>query len=434
MLHAPLAERLRPRTLEEFLGQNRLLGANAPLRKAIENDRLPSLLLWGPPGSGKTSLAHLIRQSTQHHFEALSAVTAGVKDVKDAIAAAKQRQGTLFGQRTLLFIDEIHRFNKGQQDALLPAVEDGTVTLIGATTENPSFELNNALLSRCQLLLLAPHSPEDLEELVDRALKTHPRGLNRPELEWDEGVLRALVMRCDGDARFLLNQLEWLIAQIPLSETLIRPEHLQQLDDRKPLRYDKDGDEHHNLISALHKSVRGSDVQASLYWLHRMMAAGEEARYLLRRMIRMAVEDIGLADPQALVQGTAALQAYELLGSPEGDLALSQFVVYLATAPKSNAVYMAHKAAARAVQEHGMLPVPRAYRNPVNSTGKKLGYGQGYLYDHDQADAYSGQEHLPQALTGTVFYTPCPRGYEVQIQERMSHWDQIKSKNHGESS
>lgn len=425
MQDRPLAERLRPISLEEFLGQHKLLAQGSLLRKSLEADRIPSMIFWGPPGCGKTSLAHLIRHRTQSHFEALSAVSAGIKDVKEMIAAAKERRHNLFGKSTILFIDEIHRFNKSQQDALLQAVEDGTITLIGATTENPSFEVNSALLSRCQLLLFAPHGAQDLAQLARLALSEHPRGLLRTDLSFSSEALDKIVAQADGDARFLLNQVEW-IASAMTQPGVIDLSALEQMEYHKPLRYDKSGEEHYNLISVLHKSIRGSDPQAALYWSRRMLAAGEDPRYLIRRLIRMAVEDIGLADPLALNQATATQQAYDFLGIPEGLLAIDQLVVYLATAPKSNRVYAASNQIQSLIKETGMLPVPRAFRNAVNKTGRDLGYGHGYAYDHDAPGAYSGQDHLPNALAGKVFYQPSEYGFEQEIAARMSAWEQLK--------
>lgn len=422
MMDRPLAERLRPQNLDEFLGQHRLLAQGSLLRKSLEMDKIPSMIFWGPPGCGKTSLAHLIQLRTQAYTVALSAVSSGIKDVKDVLAAAKERRHNLFGQATLLFIDEIHRFNKSQQDALLQAVEDGTVTLIGATTENPSFEVNSALLSRCQLVLFAPHGEEDLARLAKLALSEHPRGLCRKDLEFDADALNKIVRQADGDARFLLNQVEW-IAGAMSGPAKIDLQALEQMEYHKPLRYDKGGEEHYNQISVLHKSIRGSDPQAALYWSRRMLASGEDPRYLLRRLIRMAVEDIGLADPLALSQATAAQQAYDFLGIPEGLLAIDQLVVYLATAPKSNRVYAASNQIQSVISQTGMLPVPRAFRNAVNSTGRQLGYGKGYDYDHDHPGAYSGQDHLPQKLLGEVYYKPSQMGYEEEISRRMDEWE-----------
>jgi putative ATPase len=420
-----LAERLRPQTLDELLGQSRLLGDGSLLRRSLEEDRVPSLILWGPPGCGKTSLAHVIKASTKKRYCSLSAVSAGVKDVKQVIADSREiLRGT--GQQTILFIDEIHRFNKSQQDALLGAVEAGTVSLIGATTENPSFEVNSALLSRCQLVLLAPLDTDALRTLFFAALKEHPRGLCRSELEFAPEVVERIVSEADGDARYLLNQVEWIVGCLPAGTTAVGPELLEKLSYEKPLRYDKSGDQHYNLISALHKSVRGSDPHAALYWLHRMMAAGEDPRYLLRRLMRMASEDIGLADPHALVQAAAAREAYDFLGVPEGLLALDQLTVYLSLAPKSNKIEMAYFAAEAMVKAHGNLPVPKAFRNAVNKTGRTLGYGDGYRYDHDSPGGYSAQDHLPTALRGKRLYEPTDRGWEGRVRERLAELDKAR--------
>jgi putative ATPase len=414
----PLAERMRPENLDEFLGQNRILAPESMLRSSIANDRIPSMIFWGPPGCGKTSLANIIRRQSSCLFTSLSAVSAGVKDVKEAISAAKENKQT-FNQSTILFIDEIHRFNKSQQDALLQAVETGTLVLIGATTENPSFEINNALLSRCQLVLFGPLSPQDLERLIEAALYTHPRGLNRTDLSLTKEVIELLTGQAEGDARFILNQLEWIVATIPAQTAQISLETLKGMDYHKPLRYDKNNDEHYNIISALHKSVRGSDPDAALYWLHRMMQGGEEPRYILRRLMRMAVEDVGNADPMAIQVAAACRACFDFLGPPEGLLALDQLTTYLATAPKSNKIELAAAKADQLVKTHGNLPVPRFLRNAVNKTGRELRYGEGYKYDHDYPNAYAGQDHLPTELKGALLYEPSDQGYEKTIQKRM---------------
>lgn len=419
----PLAERLRPINLDEFLGQQRILGPESMLRRALLHDSVPSMVFWGPPGCGKTSLARVIQAHSQKRFVSLSAVSSGVKDVKEQLAQA--REFLSLGQHTILFIDEIHRFNKSQQDALLGAVEDGTVVLIGATTENPGFEVNSALLSRCQLILFAPLSPEDLKQLVLSALHTHPRGICRPDISIAPEAMGKLIAQADGDARFLLNQIEWIVSCLG-NETVIDLESLDRMQYRKPLRYDKHSEEHYNLISVLHKSVRGSDVQAAVYWLHRMLQGGEDPRYILRRLMRMAMEDIGLADPNALLLATAAREAFDFLGPPEGLIALDELTVYLSLAPKSNRLEMAYMKADQVIRETGTLPVPRAFRNPVNKTGRQLHYGEGYRYDHDSPGAYSGQEHLPKALEGTQFYEPTAYGREKILAERMRELDSLK--------
>ena len=420
---APLAERMRPANLDELLGQQRILGPQSMLRRSLEKDAIPSLLLWGPPGCGKTSLAQVVRSMSKRRFVALSAISSGVKDVKETIAESRELRKT--GQGTILFIDEIHRFNKAQQDALLGAVEDGTITLIGATTENPSFEINNALLSRCQLILLAPLGPEDLERLFWSALRDHPRGMLRPDITCSGEAVKKIISQSDGDARFLLNQVEWIVEALG-SETNVDEESLERLQYRKPLRYDRHYDEHYNLISALHKSVRGSDPHGALYWLHRMVQAGEDPRYLLRRLMRMAMEDIGLADPQAIQVATSCRDAYDFLGTPEGIIALDELTVYLAMAPKSNSLEKAAMLADQLVRLHGTLPVPRAFRPASSKTGRDLGYGSGYLYDHDSPQAYSGQDHLPQKLLGTKIYEPTDFGRESEQRKRLEFLDELR--------
>ncbi len=421
--HSPLAERMRPNTLDELMGQHRIIGEGTMLKKALENGTVPSMIFWGPPGCGKTSLAHVIKNQCDHAFIALSAVHAGKKDVKEAIESAQKRR-EFNNQKTVLFIDEIHRFNKAQQDSLLHASETGLVTLIGATTENPSFEVNNALLSRCQLLLLAPLQEKEMRTLINQALNDDPRGLQCGKNITDDAAL-SLISQADGDARYLLNQLEWIVEHC--SEDNITSEVLKTVQVENPLRYDKKDENHYNCISVFQKSIRGSDVDAALYWLHRMIQAGEDPRYLLRRLIRIAMEDIGNADPQALQLATSCQQAYDFLGIPEGLIALDQLTIYLATAPKSNKVELAEIEANRLVKEHGNLPVPKSFRNAVNKTGKKLGYGDGYKYDHDYPHAFSGQNHLPQKLKGVTIYEPTNHGFEKTITQRMEFW-----KNHRE--
>ena len=417
-MEQPLAERMRPTTLDELLGQQRILGPQSLLRRSLERDAVPSLLLWGPPGCGKTSLAHVIKSGSHKKFIALSAVSSGVKDVKETIAAA--REDRKLGQSTILFIDEIHRFNKSQQDALLGAVEDGTISLIGATTENPSFEINNALLSRCQLILFAPLGSPELEQLFWSALRDHPRGLMRSDIQFSDDAIKKIVSQSDGDARFLLNQVEWIVQALG-TETAVDETLLERLQYQKPLRYDRHYDEHYNLISVLHKSVRGSDPHAALYWLHRMLQGGEDPRYLLRRLMRMAMEDIGLADPQAIRMATDCRAAYDFLGTPEGLIALDELTVYLALAPKSNALEKAGMLADELVRTHGTLPVPRAFRNAVNKTGRDLSYGDGYRYDHDSPNAYSGQDHLPAKLLGKQIYEPTEFGQETEFRRRLDY-------------
>ena len=427
-MEQPLAERLRPQNLDEFLGQNKILGEQSLLRRSLENDTVPSMIFWGPPGCGKTSLAHVIRQKTKKRFVALSAVASGVKEVKEVLADARQMKKAFLD--TILFIDEIHRFNKGQQDALLGAVEDGTVTLIGATTENPGFEVNGALLSRCQLILFAPLSSDDLRTLIFSALRDHPRGLQLKDVEIEDAVVDKLIAQSEGDARFLLNQLEWIGKSLG-DRKKIDEKLLEEFQYKKPLRYDKNGEEHYNLISALHKSVRGSDPDAAVYWLHRMLQGGEDPRFILRRLMRMAMEDVGLADPNALLLATSAREAYDFMGIPEGLIALDELAIYLSLAPKSNSLELAGMAADSIIQRTGTLPVPRAFRNSVTRVGKQLGYGNGYEYDHDSPGAYSAQEHLPKALEGTEIYHPTNYGKEKLLAERLAQLKQIKKEKKG---
>ena len=427
-MEQPLAERLRPQNLDEFLGQNKILGEQSLLRRSLENDTVPSMIFWGPPGCGKTSLAHVIRQKTKKRFVALSAVASGVKEVKEVLADARQMKKAFLD--TILFIDEIHRFNKGQQDALLGAVEDGTVTLIGATTENPGFELNGALLSRCQLILFAPLSSDDLRTLIFSALRDHPRGLQLKDVEIEDAIVDKLIAQSEGDARFLLNQLEWIGKSLG-DRKKIDEKLLEEFQYKKPLRYDKNGEEHYNLISALHKSVRGSDPDAAVYWLHRMLQGGEDPRFILRRLMRMAMEDVGLADPNALLLATSAREAYDFMGIPEGLIALDELAIYLSLAPKSNSLELAGMAADRIIQQTGTLPVPRAFRNSVTRVGKQLGYGNGYEYDHDSPGAYSAQEHLPKQLEGTEFYHPTNYGKEKLLAERLAQLKLIKKEKNG---
>ena len=415
----PLADRLRPQHLSEVVGQDHLLSAGAPIGRMVAQHRLASMILWGPPGCGKTTIARLLADATAMHFEPLSAVFSGVADLRKVFDAAKKRR--LGGQGTLLFIDEIHRFNRAQQDGFLPYVEDGTITLIGATTENPSFELNGALLSRAQVFVLRRLDDAALEILLGRAEQAigHPLPLDPSGRE----ALRAIA---DGDGRYLINMVEELAA-FPPTAPLDAAGVTAAVPRRAPL-YDKAQEGHYNLISALHKAVRASDVDAALYWLARMLAGGEHPIYIARRVVRMAVEDIGLADPQALPQTVAAWDAYERLGSPEGDLALAQAVIYLATAPKSVSAYRAFGAAQRLAEETGSLAPPKHSLNAPTKLMRSLGYSEGYQYDPDQPDSFSGQSHFPDELPRRTLYDPADRGFEREIKKRLEYWEKLRQK------
>jgi putative ATPase len=416
---------MRPKTLEEFLGQEHLLGSGKPLRQAIERGEVASMVFWGPPGSGKTTLAFLIAKYTNKHFEPFSAVTEGVPRVREIIEEARERL-RMEGRGTILFCDEIHRFNKAQQDAFLPWVEQGIVTLIGATTENPSFELTSALLSRLQVYVLEPLLPEQVQAIVERALE-----VGKTPVTLSDKAVEALVRHADGDARRALNALEALLDFVrrdPARFSLpLPPDAVEAVLAKRIARYDQAGEEHYNLISALHKAVRGSDVEGALYWLARMVVGGEDPLYLARRIVRMAAEDIGLADPRALSVALAAKDTYHFLGSPEGELALAEAVIYLATAPKSNKVYEAWSQAMQAAEEHPAEPVPLHIRNAPTPLMKGLGYGKGYRYDHAEPEALAaGQEYLPEALRGSKWYEPTDRGYEKTVAERMAWWEGVK--------
>jgi putative ATPase len=424
--HAPLAARMRPHTVEEYVGQQHMLGPGKALRELIEKDEIGSLILWGPPGTGKTTLARIIAERTRSAFVQFSAVTEGVARVREIIKEAEARLRAS-GRRTILFCDEIHRFNKAQQDAFLPHVEAGTISLIGATTENPSFEVIGALLSRSRVFVLQPLTTDDLRVIVTRALQDSKRGLGSLQLTVDDDAIDLLALEADGDARRALNALE-------SAATLVGPSgHITRDNAREALqlrfaRYDKAGEEHYNLISALHKAVRGSDPDGALYWLARMLEGGEDPLYLARRLIRMAVEDIGLADPQALPLAIAARDAYQMLGSPEGELALAEAAVYLATSPKSNRLYTAMGSASEAARGTPADPVPLHVRNAPTGLMQELGYGVDYRYAFDSEDHYIAQEYLPEKLRGRRFYEPSDFGYEKRIAERLARWTELKQK------
>jgi len=414
---APLADRVRPRTLEEILGQEEVLGPGRPLRRAIEQDQLRSLILWGPPGSGKTTLAFVIRRLTKAHFEAMSAVLSGVKEVREVLRAAEERRRR-GGRRTVVFIDEIHRFNKAQQDALLAHVESGDIVLIGATTENPSFEVNGALLSRSRIVVLKPLGGGELLRVLRQALAEPERGLGAWNADAEDDALAFLAQAADGDARTALNVLELAVTTAVPGEDgrrRIDLDAMRQAFARKALLYDKGGEEHFNVISALHKSIRNSDADAGLYWLARMLEAGEDPLYVARRLVRFASEDVGMADPQALVVAMAAQQAVHFIGLPEGALALAELVVYLAAAPKSNALYVAYGEASRDALETRAEPVPLWIRNAPTGLMKDLGYGKGYRYAHDEREGVAGMECLPEGLAGRRYYRPTPRGREADV-------------------
>ncbi len=415
----PLADRLRPKTLGEVVGQDHLLGPEGPIGRMVAAHRLASIILWGPPGSGKTTIARLLAQVTDQHFELLSAVFSGVADLRKIFEAARKRR--TMGQGTLLFIDEIHRFNRAQQDGFLPYVEDGTVTLVGATTENPSFELNAALLSRCQVLVLRRLDDQALETLLARAEAAEGR-----KLPLDADARAALRAMADGDGRFVLNLAEELFALG--STTPLDTAALARTVQRRAPLYDKAQEGHYNLISALHKCLRGSDTDAGLYWLARMLAGGEDPRYIARRLTRFAVEDIGLADPDAVHQALAAWEVYERLGSPEGEIALAQLVIYLATAPKSNAAYLALGAAQRAARETGSLMPPMHILNAPTRLMKQLGYGKGYQYDHNTEEGFSGQNYFPDGMARQQFYRPVERGFEREIKKRLDYWAKLRER------
>jgi len=426
---APLAERMRPRTFAELVGQEELLAPGKPLREAIERDLLQSLILWGPPGSGKTTLARIIAETTRARFIAFSAVLSGIKEIRDVMSAAEQLRKTS-GRRTIVFIDEIHRFNKAQQDAFLPRVEAGDIVLIGATTENPSFEVNAALLSRSKVFVLRGLTADEVQLILERALVDPDRGLGREQAAVEPDALRAIAQHANGDARVALNLLELSVAAAPIDERgrHVDVSRVEQAIQRRALLYDKAGEEHYNLISALHKSMRNSDPDAAVYWLARMLEAGEDPLYIARRLVRFASEDIGNADPQALTVAVAAKDAVHFIGMPEGNTALAQAALYLATAPKSNAVYEAYARAAEDAHRDSAQPVPLHLRNAPTKLMKDLAYGKGYRYAHDDPDAVADMSCLPSALEGRRYYEPTERGFEVEIKRRLDGWEAIRKR------
>lgn len=413
----PLADRLRPAVLDEVVGQDHVLGSDGPLRRMLSSGGLASMILWGPPGCGKTTIARLLATEVDLAFEPLSAVFSGVADLRKVFERGKERRAA--GSGTLLFVDEIHRFNRAQQDGFLPYVEDGTIVLVGATTENPSFELNAALLSRCQVFVLHRLSAEALQTLLQRAESSEGRAV-----PLDAAARESLIAMADGDGRFLLNMCEELY-RLPEEAQLDRAALAEAVQRRVPI-YDKGQESHYNLISALHKSLRGSDTDAALYWLARMLAGGEDARYIARRLLRFAYEDVGLADPDAAVQTMTAWQTYERIGSPEGELALAQAVIYLGAAPKSNAAYRAFNAASAAARETGSLSPPKHILNAPTRLMKDLGYGAGYEYDHNAAEGFSGQNYFPDEMERATFYVPVERGFEREISKRLEYWRRLR--------
>ena len=436
----PLADRMRPRKLSEFVGQGHMTGQGTLIRGAIEEDRIFSMILWGPPGCGKTTLAGIIANETRSNFVQISAVLSGIKEIRSVIQEARHKL-TLFRKKTILFVDEIHRFNKAQQDAFLGHVESGLITLIGATTENPSFEVISALLSRCRVIVLDPLSPDEIAVVLDRALKDKARGLGQMGLVLEKEALHHLVRISDGDVRTALNGLEIAASIVSPGGVPTRDSdkktgkansiHLHDLENalqKKALIYDKAGEEHYNLISAFHKSMRGSDPDAAAYWLLRMLEAGEDPLFLGRRMVRFASEDVGNADPNALRMTLAAVEAFRFLGHPEGDLALVQAAVYLATAPKSNSLYQTLNNVRSMIKNTGLLPVPLHIRNAPTRVMKDLGYGKGYKYPHDYQDAFVPGSYLPDKLIDHLFYVPVQRGYEKTIKQRLDKWRQLKQK------
>ena len=422
----PLADKLRPETIDDIVGQEHLIGPDGPIRKMLETKKISSFILWGPPGCGKTTIARLMANGTDMHFVALSAVFPGIADLRKAFDEAGKRR--LYGERTLLFVDEIHRFNRAQQDGFLPYVENGTVTLVGATTENPSFELNSALLSRCKVFVMQPLGSESLQQIIKRAETIIGR-----KLPIDESAAEMVRELADGDGRYLINLIESIYDLAPKDGVLDRTGLEKIVQHRAPV-YDKDREGHYNLISALHKSLRGSDTDAALYWAARMIEGGEDPLYLLRRLTRFAMEDVSLADPQALPMAVAAWDAYERLGSPEGDIAIAELIVYLGTAPKSNSAETAWIKARKAAKEFSSLTPPAHILNAPTGLMKEIGYGKGYVYDHDTPEGFSGQNYFPDAMPRQRFYNPPERGFEREILRRLQYWDRLraeKQKNRG---
>jgi putative ATPase len=425
---APLADRMRPRTLDEFVGQDHLLGPGKILRQAIESDHLPSMILWGPPGSGKTTLAMIIASTTHAQFLAFSAVLSGVKEIKEVIQEADE-EWRIHKKRTILFVDEIHRFNKAQQDAFLPHVEKGTIILIGATTENPSFEVISPLLSRTKVFTLQALTEKEIELILKRGLADKEKGLGQYNTVIEPEVFKGICLIANGDARIALNTLEMIVLTAPpdpRGNRLIKKEDLEEVLQKKAFLYDKSGEEHYNLISAFHKSLRGSDPDAALYWLGRMLEAGEDPLYIARRMIRFASEDVGIADPQALQVAVSAMEAFHFIGLPEGDLALAQAAVYLATAPKSNALYTAFLGIKKDVRELENRPVPLHIRNAPTTLMKDLGYGKDYKYPHDYPEHFIEEEYLPENIKGKTYYHPTEQGFEREIKKRLEVWRRKK--------
>jgi len=433
LISKPLAERMRPRNLDEFVGQLDVVGPGTLIKRAIENDKLFSMILWGPPGCGKTSLANIIASATKSHFIQISAVLSGVKDIRSAIEDAK-KQLQRHGKKTILFVDEVHRFSKSQQDSFLKHVENGLLTLIGASTENPSFEIISALLSRCRVITLKPLDENNIISVIKSALKDKERGLGNSNIELTENALLHIVNISDGDVRVALNILEIAESVMVSQNDRIDNEKPHQINlkdvenalQRKALIYDKSGEEHYNLISALHKSLRGSDPDAAAYWLMRMLESGEDPIYIARRMVRFASEDIGNADPNALNISLNALEAFRFLGHPEGELALLQAAVYLATAPKSNSLYQTLTNVKKVIKESGSLPVPYHIRNAPTKLMKSIGYGKNYKYAHDYKDAFVPQEYLPDKLQNKIFYNPTERGYEKTVKRWLDKWRSLK--------